>query len=52
MSRETTVADSEKVATGQLIIDCKRQLDLARAERDKLKIALAESALNDLLERY
>ena len=53
MSHPTTTDQNvEKTALEQLISECKRRLDLARSERDELKIALAESALNDLLDRY
>jgi len=34
------------------IIDAKHALDYARLEGDKLKIALCENSLNDLLDRY
>lgn len=34
------------------IADAKRYLDLMRESGDRLKIDLAESVLNDLLDRY
>jgi hypothetical protein len=34
------------------IQDAKEQLDYARIDGDKLKIALYEASLNDLLDRY
>lgn len=33
------------------VAEAKRKLDLARQRRDELSIALAEAALNDLLDR-
>ena len=48
----TTDPNAEKTGVTQLLTECKRQLDKARAENDPLKIELAEAALNDLLDRY
>lgn len=48
----TTDPNVEKMGITQLLLECKHQLDKARAENDPLKIELAEAALNDLLDRY
>jgi hypothetical protein len=46
------VADSEKMITEADILDALDQLNYARAGGDKLRIALFEASLNDLIDRY
>ena len=51
-AREAQVAPSDKPISELDILDAKDLLDFARAQGDKLKIALYEASLNDLLDRY
>lgn len=45
-------ASTPRTARERAIMEAMRELDFARATGDQLRIALAEAALNDLLDRY